>query len=91
MLDNELKEKKCIISEEKPIPWKVEASKSAKNCKNYIRDIVDTLDLQPNPEKSVIALSIGLFLLTCTHLLFIFYKLRVLILFCLLFSIYPPN
>ncbi|XP_031345368.1 tyrosine aminotransferase [Photinus pyralis] len=39
--------------------WKVTASEAAKNCKNYIRDIVDNLVLEPNPEKSLIALSIG--------------------------------
>lgn len=39
--------------------WKVVASQAAKNCKNYIRDIVDNLTLEPNPEKNVIALSLG--------------------------------
>nr|XP_022914391.1 tyrosine aminotransferase [Onthophagus taurus] len=39
--------------------WKITASKAAKNCKNYIRDIVDNLNLEPNPEKKVIALSLG--------------------------------
>lgn len=39
--------------------WKVVASGAAKNCKNYIRDIVDNLALEPNPEKAVIALSLG--------------------------------
>lgn len=40
--------------------WKVSASSTAKKCKNYIREIVENLDLTPNPAKSVIALSIGL-------------------------------
>ncbi|CAH0558156.1 unnamed protein product [Brassicogethes aeneus] len=39
--------------------WKVQPSDSAKNCRNFIREIVDNLDLEPNPEKPVIALSIG--------------------------------
>ncbi|KAK4879791.1 hypothetical protein RN001_007937 [Aquatica leii] len=39
--------------------WKVVASEAAKNCKNYIRDIVDNLVLEPNPDKQVIALSLG--------------------------------
>lgn len=41
--------------------WKVEPSSTAKNCKNLIRQIVDELNLQPNPEKPVIALSLGWF------------------------------
>lgn len=48
-----------FVIDRKPKLWKVEPSSTAKNCKNYIREIVDTLDLQPNPEKPVIALSIG--------------------------------
>ncbi|RZC43232.1 tyrosine aminotransferase, partial [Asbolus verrucosus] len=59
MLDNQLKEKKCIIFGGKTDLWKIDSSSTAKNCKNYIRQIVDTLDLQPNPEKPVVALSIG--------------------------------
>lgn len=39
--------------------WKVLPSSTAKNCKNYIRGIVDDLHLDPNPDKKVIALSIG--------------------------------
>lgn len=31
----------------------------ARNTKNYIRDLVENLNLTPNPEKQVIALSIG--------------------------------
>lgn len=45
----------------KRTPWKVEPSSTAKNCKNLIRQIVDELNLQPNPEKPVIALSLGWF------------------------------
>lgn len=39
--------------------WEVQPSTSAKNCRNFIREIVDNLNLKPNPEKPVIALSIG--------------------------------
>ncbi|XP_018573668.1 tyrosine aminotransferase [Anoplophora glabripennis] len=60
MLDNKLKEKNSLnITESKPEIWKVEPSTTAKNCKNFIREIVDNLDLKPNPEKPVIALSLG--------------------------------
>lgn len=50
---------KCGIESGKRELWKVEPSTTAKNCRNFIREIVDTLDLQPNPEKPVIALSLG--------------------------------
>lgn len=46
-------------NEKKAKEWKVQSSKTAKNCKNYIRGIVDNLTLEPNPEKNVIALSLG--------------------------------
>ncbi|KAI4465615.1 tyrosine aminotransferase [Holotrichia oblita] len=46
-------------NEKKAKEWKVQSSKTAKNCKNYIRGIVDNLNLEPNPEKNVIALSLG--------------------------------
>ncbi|XP_017767921.1 PREDICTED: tyrosine aminotransferase-like [Nicrophorus vespilloides] len=39
--------------------WDVPISTTAKNCRNYIREIVDNLNLEPNPNKKVIALSIG--------------------------------
>ncbi|VEN36859.1 unnamed protein product, partial [Callosobruchus maculatus] len=42
----------------KPEAWTVEPSFAALHCKNFIRDIVDNLNLQPNPEKPVIALSL---------------------------------
>nr|CAH7764690.1 unnamed protein product [Callosobruchus chinensis] len=41
----------------KPEAWTVEPSFAALHCKNFIRDIVDNLNLEPNPEKPVIALS----------------------------------
>lgn len=40
-------------------PWRLEPSTTALNCRNFIREVVDNLDLQPNPEKPVIALSLG--------------------------------
>lgn len=39
--------------------WCVRSSWTAKNTVNQIRRLVDGMDLQPNPEKSIIALSIG--------------------------------
>ncbi|XP_060533310.1 tyrosine aminotransferase [Cylas formicarius] len=48
-----------VSSAAKADVWKVEPSAVAKNCRNLIREVVDTLDLQPNPAKSVIALSLG--------------------------------
>lgn len=39
--------------------WKIQPSRGSMHSKNYIRDIVDHLVLEPNPEKDVIALSIG--------------------------------
>lgn len=61
MLDSLPKDKspKVIPNGYEEKVWKVAASDAAKNCKNYIRDIVDNLVLEPNPEKSLIALSIG--------------------------------
>lgn len=61
MLDSLPKEKsqKVIPNGYEEKTWKVGASEAAKNCKNYIRDIVDNLVLEPNPEKAVIALSLG--------------------------------
>ncbi|KAJ8971769.1 hypothetical protein NQ317_004699 [Molorchus minor] len=61
MLDHKLQEKinNLTVVEAKSEIWKVEPSTTAKNCKNFIRDIVDNLDLKPNPEKPVIALSLG--------------------------------
>ncbi len=39
--------------------WHVPASEMAKNTLNPIRKIVDEMKLTPNPEKEMIALSIG--------------------------------
>lgn len=39
--------------------WKIQASTIAKRCKNKIREVVENIDLQPNPEKQVIAFSLG--------------------------------
>ncbi|KAJ8920762.1 hypothetical protein NQ315_004902 [Exocentrus adspersus] len=60
MLDKKLKEQDILyITQRKSEIWRVEPSTTAKNCKNFIREIVDNLDLKPNPEKPVIALSLG--------------------------------
>jgi tyrosine aminotransferase len=42
--------------------WQVISSNTAQNTHNPIRDIVENLRLEPNPEKPMIALSIGEFL-----------------------------
>jgi tyrosine aminotransferase len=42
--------------------WEVVSSNTAQNTHNPIRDIVENLRLEPNPEKPMIALSIGEFL-----------------------------
>ena len=39
--------------------WRVEASVMAKTTFNPIRNILETMDLKPNPEKPMISLSIG--------------------------------
>ncbi|CAH0603045.1 unnamed protein product [Chrysodeixis includens] len=39
--------------------WDVKASKLARNTYNPIRDIIETLNIKPNPEKSYIPLSVG--------------------------------
>lgn len=61
MLDHiiETFDQKKMLSEKKKEAWKVKASSIAIRTRNYIRDIVDNLQLEPNPEKPVIALSIG--------------------------------
>ncbi|KAF5286808.1 hypothetical protein FQR65_LT12429 [Abscondita terminalis] len=61
MLDSVTRDKSrtAITNGHEEKPWKVIASKAARNCKNYIRDIVDNLVLEPNPDKQVIALSLG--------------------------------
>lgn len=67
MLDDKIRKANQYVieeggEEEKLQAWKVEPSSAAKNCRNFIREIVDNLDLKPNPEKPVIALSIGLYM-----------------------------
>merc|ERR1712240_894893 len=39
--------------------WKVKASIVAKNTFNPIRNILETMSIDPNPEKKMISLSIG--------------------------------
>lgn len=61
MLDEKKKNKYEIVVQknEKSLLWKVQASSFSKNCRNFIREIVDNLNLNPNPDKPLIALSIG--------------------------------
>ena len=39
--------------------WNVSASSLAKNTFNPIRNILETMNIQPNPDKPMISLSIG--------------------------------
>ncbi|XP_028037349.1 tyrosine aminotransferase [Bombyx mandarina] len=39
--------------------WEVRASTLARNTRNLIREIIENLDVQPNPDKQLIALSVG--------------------------------
>ncbi|CAG0888146.1 unnamed protein product [Darwinula stevensoni] len=48
-----------IMRLDDPSSWFVPASIFAKRTFNPIRDVVETLDLRPNPDKPMIALSIG--------------------------------
>ena len=43
----------------KPMHWKVPVSKTAENTFNPIRNVVDTMVLEPNPDMEVIRLTIG--------------------------------
>lgn len=48
----------ATVSKEKR-QWSVSASQFAKSTFNPIRSIVDSMKLEPNPNKHMIALSIG--------------------------------
>lgn len=47
------------ISSDKQRVWNVKSSKFALNTTNPIRAIVEHLNVQPNPDKSFIPLSVG--------------------------------
>lgn len=49
-------------------PWDVRASALARNTHNLIRDIVENLQVEPNPDKQLIALSVGKFCAVLTVL-----------------------
>ncbi|CAD5123931.1 DgyrCDS12239 [Dimorphilus gyrociliatus] len=55
-MDAKILKKKCSRSTDS---WNLEVSTIAKNTFNPIRALVDQMKLTPNPEKSMIALSIG--------------------------------
>lgn len=55
----EPKDGKFEIIRNKGHEWNVKASKFAKKTTNPIRAIVEHLNVQPNPEKSFIPLSVG--------------------------------
>lgn len=44
---------------ERKLVWNVRSSEFAKSTFNPIRSIVDSMNLEPHPEKHMIALSIG--------------------------------
>jgi tyrosine aminotransferase len=52
----------------RPSAWNVPASKVAKNAHNPIRQIVDKLKIDPNAQKDLISLALGIFP-ALTHLL----------------------
>ena len=54
-VENIIIERKNASREE----WKVRASIVAKNTFNPIRNILETMSIDPNPEKKMISLSIG--------------------------------
>ena len=54
-VENIIIERKNASREE----WKVRASIVAKNTFNPIRNILETMNIAPNPEKKMISLSIG--------------------------------
>ena len=61
--DVNLAYKKLTISTAPKMPvrteWKVKASIVAKNTFNPIRNILETMDITPHPQKKMISLSIG--------------------------------
>lgn len=56
--------------------WEVPASKMSHQTFNPIRNIVDTMKLTPNPEKEMIALSIGKLYISYRQFKNVFYNKR---------------
>ncbi|KAL3282782.1 hypothetical protein HHI36_005949 [Cryptolaemus montrouzieri] len=60
MLDQILRNnKKLKVSKSKRGPWKIESSSTAKNTRNFIREIIENIKVEPNPDKPLISLTIG--------------------------------
>jgi tyrosine aminotransferase len=53
--------KKINIKNNRPKKWDVKISEFARTTHNPIRAIVEGLKIEPNPDKQMIALSIGTF------------------------------
>lgn len=52
--------------------WNIQASSLSMNSVNVIRNIVEHMDIKPNPEKKMIPLSIGKFFFFLNYDLIIF-------------------
>lgn len=59
--DEKSKKTKMLSTREK---WNIQASDIARNTHNPIRSIVENIVVEPNPNKKLIALSIGKFFKT---------------------------
>lgn len=59
MLQNQYIENKTCRKTE----WKISSSQFSKLTKNSIRSIIENLQIEPNPDKQLIPLSIGKFML----------------------------
>jgi tyrosine aminotransferase len=60
--DRERIQSTCQLEVEKEMgrtEWRVKASVVARKTINPIRDLVDTMEITPNPDKKMISLSIG--------------------------------
>lgn len=59
-----------IETNEKPPrnAWNIKVTDLAKNTHNPIRAIVEHMQVEPNPEKHLIALSIGKYIIGCYYL-----------------------
>ena len=65
--------------------WHIQASDTARNTFNPIRTIVDGMKIAPNPDKEMIALSIGKFFFFF-FLIYFFYFLIIYATFTLTFT-----
>lgn len=59
MTTNEMQCKEMVNGTTTKRPWRIRSSEIAKRCHNPIRSLVEGLKITPNPDKPMIALSIG--------------------------------